>query len=406
MQSRGLFDFFTKAAGVQQTTAGTRIVRGPATKATQQQTSAVANKALGGGRGARSAAPRVNNSAQVARPNDSSRYDDMRYGPKQQPTQAKPQTPATPVATDAASTNARNGNVMMRGGAQANASNVTPTSPPSPITFTGGYTVGGVSGDVDWAAKGDGSINVGGAKLTADQYNAFNNVRSSLATQLRQQEGLSHEEARARATQMANQWMADQTAVANGGKAQNRWQHVENPQPSAQPTTQPTAQPAARQAAQPTTQPAAPQQQSNQQPTPQAAQPDGAAEQQPLVRDISNRDILQRWGDNKFTTNNYITSHRQNAYNNMLRLYNQYKQLSLAEGGGDMSELANLDAQLKEQAQLYAYLKNQGTLPQGDQTMNEANEAYWSMDNMKRRASRYDADDIAKWVNLPGYAFK
>lgn len=417
MQSRGLFDFFTKAAGMQQTAAGTRIARGPAKKATQQQTSAVANKALGGGRGARSAAPRVNNSAQTARPNDSSRYDDMRYGPKQ-PTQAKPQTSAAPVATDPASTTARQGNSMMRGGAPANASNVTPTTPPSPITFKGGYTVGGVSGDVDWAAKGDGSINVGGAKLTADQYNAFNNVRSSLATQLRQQEGLSHEEARARATQMANQWMADQTAVANGGKAQNRWQHVENPQPAsqpadqpatqpstqpaAQPATQPTAQPAVQQAAQPATQLAASQQQPNHQPTPSATQPDGAAEQQPLVRTISNNDIVKRWGSDNFTTNNYIESHRQNAYNNVQRLFTQLGRMRA--DGASISDIGALRNQLNEQAQMYAYLKNQGTLPYGDKAMTDANLDYWSVDNMKRRASRYDADDIAKW--LPEDIFK
>lgn len=45
MQSRGLFNFFTKAADMQQTAAGTRIARGPAAKAVQQQTSAAANKA-------------------------------------------------------------------------------------------------------------------------------------------------------------------------------------------------------------------------------------------------------------------------------------------------------------------------------------------------------------------------
>ena len=161
-----------------------------------------------------------NTGVRTARPNDASRAYDMQYGPKQ-PAQA--QQPQVPAATDPAST-------------PANASNVTPTAPPSPITFKGGYTVGGVSGDIDWSAKGDGSINVGGAKLTADQYNAFNNVRSSLTTQLRQREGLSHTEAKARATQMANQWMADQ--VANSGKAQDRRKHVETPQPAAaQPVT-------------------------------------------------------------------------------------------------------------------------------------------------------------------------
>ena len=196
-----------------------------------------ANAGVGGTRAGATRMP--NNRAQAARPNDASRAYDMQYGPKQ-PVQAKPQAPASTTA---------------------NASNVTPTAPPSPITFKGGYTVGGVSGDVDWAAKGDGSINVGGAKLTADQYNAFNNVRSSLTTQLRQQEGLSHTEARARATQMANQWMADQTAVANGGKVQNRWQHVETPRPATQPVT--PAQPVAQPEAQPVT-PA----QSTAQPTP------------------------------------------------------------------------------------------------------------------------------------------
>jgi hypothetical protein len=227
--------------------------------------------ATAGAGGARGGAPQMPRT-QAARPNDASRAYDMQYGPKQPAQAQQPQAPAAPVATDPASTTARQGNAMMRGGAQANASKVTPTAPPSPLTFKGGYTVGGVSGDIDWAAKGDGSINVGGAKLTADQYNAFNNVRSSLATQLRQQEGLSHTEARARATQMANQWMADQTAVANGGKAQNRWQHVENPQPAAQaPATKPGAQPGQ----QPVQQPVQPDAQQPVQPATPPQAPDG-----------------------------------------------------------------------------------------------------------------------------------
>lgn len=226
--------------------------------------------------GAQGSAPQMPRT-QAARPNDASRAYDMQYGPKQPAQAQQPQAPAAPTATDPASTTARQGNSMMRGGAQANASNVTPTAPPSPITFKGGYTVGGVNGNVDWAAKGDGSINVGGAKLTADQYNAFNNIRSSLATQLRQQEGISHTEARARATQMANQWMADQTAVANGGKAQNRWQHVENPQPAAQaPATKPGAQPEAQQPGQqPVQQPVQPDAQQPVQPATPPQAPDG-----------------------------------------------------------------------------------------------------------------------------------
>jgi hypothetical protein len=88
----------------------------------------------------------------------------------------------------------------------------------------------------------------------------------------------------------------------------------------------------------------------------------------------------------------------------MMRLYQQFNQLRTA--GADVSELRDIEAQLREQAQLYAYLKNQGTLPYGDKTMTDANLDFWSAANMKRLSSRYDADDIAKWVDLPGYTFK
>ena len=181
------------------------------------------------------------NNAQVARPNDASRYDDMIYGNGQKRLVTK-----------------RNGERV-----------------PNPV-FKGGYTVNVDTGAVDWGKEGDGSINVGGTKYTADQYNAYNNVRSSLAKQFRLQEGLGPEEAKARATQLANQWMADQVAVAQGGKAQNRWQHVENPQPAAQQTPQPAAQPVTQetpQVAQPADQEAPQVTQPVDQEAPQVTQP-------------------------------------------------------------------------------------------------------------------------------------
>lgn len=236
---------------MQQTAAGTRIINKQPAQTPRQQTS------LGGGvqRDTRTAAQgqqqqqqaqrtnvtqggtsqTTNNNVQAARPNDASRYDDMIYG------------------------NGQNRLVTKRNGERV----------PNPV-FKGGYTVNVDTGAVDWGKEGDGSINVGGTKYTADQYNAYNNVRSSLAKQFRLQEGLGPEEAKAKATQLANQWVADQMAVAYGGKAQNRWQHVENPQPAAQQTPQPAAQqtpqPATQETPQPATQPAA-------QETPQVAQP-------------------------------------------------------------------------------------------------------------------------------------
>lgn len=143
--------------------------------------------------------------------------------------------------------------------AQAASTQTTPQSPNlvrrdrngrvAPTVFRGGYAVD-TGNDVDWSAKGDGHINISGANFTDEQYAAYNNVRSSLTTAIRQQEGVSLNEARARATALANQWAADQSQVAAGGKAFNRWQHVDTPAqevatpqpaPAAQPVTQPEA---------------------------------------------------------------------------------------------------------------------------------------------------------------------
>lgn len=116
-----------------------------------------------------------------------------------------------------------------------------------PLTFKGGYTVRPSGKNVDWSARGDGHINIRGAKFTDDQYAEFNNVRSSLATAIRQQEGVSNDEAIRRANILADQWAADQTQVAAGGKALGKWQHVDTPAPVAKPqptaTPQPTAAP-------------------------------------------------------------------------------------------------------------------------------------------------------------------
>lgn len=116
----------------------------------------------------------------------------------------------------------------------------------APTVFKGGYAVD-TGNDVDWSAKGDGHINISGANFTDEQYAAYNNVRSSLTTAIRQQEGVSLNEARARATALANQWAADQSQVAAGGKAFNRWQHVDTPAqevatPQPPPATTPVAQ--------------------------------------------------------------------------------------------------------------------------------------------------------------------
>lgn len=131
----------------------------------------------------------------------------------------------------------------------------TPETPEvKPLTFKGGYTVRPSGNKVDWSAKGDGHINIRGTKFTDEQYAEYNNVRSSLATAIRQQEGVSTDEARRRANLLADQWAADQTQVAAGGTALERWKHVERPAtnpvtaglPAAEapsPTTMPAAQP-------------------------------------------------------------------------------------------------------------------------------------------------------------------
>lgn len=100
---------------------------------------------------------------------------------------------------------------------------------PKPTIFRGGYAVNPNDDSVDWLAQGDGSINVRGTKFTEDQYRAYNNVRSSLATAMRQREGLGDTEAKARANRLADQWVADRVNVARGGAADNGWQHVDEP---------------------------------------------------------------------------------------------------------------------------------------------------------------------------------
>lgn len=106
-----------------------------------------------------------------------------------------------------------------------------------PVVFRGGYTINTNDDNVDWTAQGDGSINVYGAKFTDDQYRAYNNVRSSLAAAMRQQEGLGVTEAQQRATRLANQWAADRAQVAAGGRAMDRWRHVDSPATNNHPAT-------------------------------------------------------------------------------------------------------------------------------------------------------------------------
>ena len=113
---------------------------------------------------------------------------------------------------------------------------------PKPAIFRGGYAVNPNDDNVDWTAQGDGSINIYGARFTDDQYKAYNNVRSSLVTAMRQQKGLGAEEAHRRATRLANQWAADRAQVAAGGRALNRWQHVDKPALKTRPKLVPTSQ--------------------------------------------------------------------------------------------------------------------------------------------------------------------
>lgn len=111
---------------------------------------------------------------------------------------------------------------------------------PKPTVFRGGYAVNTNDDNVDWTAQGDGSINIYGAKFTDDQYRAYNNVRSSLATAMLQQGGVGATEAHRRATRLANQWAADRAQVASGGRAMDRWRHVDTPSPA--PAALPAAQ--------------------------------------------------------------------------------------------------------------------------------------------------------------------
>lgn len=202
---------------MQTTAAGTRVVTGPDVDRAKEQTAARAN-AVHEAEQKRGYARRDARNARLANPSTGNANVTSTSQPAQAaPTQTTPQSPKL-VRRD------RN-------------ERVTPT----PTVFKGGYAVD--TGDnVDWSAKGDGHINISGANFTDEQYAAYNKVRSSLTTAIRQQEGVSLNEARARATALANQWAADQSQVAAGGKAFNRWQHVDAPEPEA---ATPAAAPAA-----------------------------------------------------------------------------------------------------------------------------------------------------------------
>lgn len=539
MQSRGLFDFFTKAADVQQTAAGARIARGQAAKAIQQQTSAVANKNSAAEQKRRAGMTNqqrwdedFNNhlSDQAGAGKDQYNYAFDNYsrdlddavargsmtsqqaaqarqhvingvrdkqrafhrdylasfnggdytdadrngirdtkiwtthgdnglvhfrhgdfgenttfggaergymqrdkrlaaqGQQQQPTsQGTQSAQQSTYNRQSASVQQPAGNTQAMPTVQTTDQFGRPTTKrlvkkrngervQSPV-FKGGYAVNVDPAAVDWSARGDGSIGVRGMRLTQEQYDMYNNIRSQLAGSIAMQGGVDPQTARDQASTMAAQYIGDQVNIANGGKAFNSWQHAEK-QPTSQGTQttpqpeSPVTPPAQQVTPQPESSGTPVEQQAVRQPESPAApveqqqvtsQPDGAAEQQPLVRTISDRDIAQRWGgDDKVTTNKYITSHRQNAYNNVQRLYSQ---IGIRRAAGALpSEIEDLKSQLMEQAQLYAFLKNQGTLPQGDKAMTDANLDYWSMDNMKRLASRYDQDDIVKW--LPDSIFK
>lgn len=210
MRSQSLFNFLTKAADVQITPAGTSIVTGADAERRMQEAAQETPAAQ----------PVVEGHKSKPAPRLARRDINGRVDSSVQSTQETPKSTPSPRLAR----RDRNGRV-------------------GPTVFKGGYAVNTNDDNVDWALQGDGHINIHGAKFTDEQYAAYNNVRSSLMTAMRQQEGLSPVEARERATRLANQWAADRAQVAAGGKAFNRWQHVDEPAPQEVPA-KPAADPA------------------------------------------------------------------------------------------------------------------------------------------------------------------
>lgn len=243
----------------------------------------------------------------------------------------------------------------------------------SPV-FKGGHAVNVDPGAVDWSARGDGSIGVRGMRLTQEQYDVYNNIRSQLAGSIAMQGGVDPQTARDQASMMAAQYIGDQVNIANGGKAFNSWQHAEKqptpvtPNPTETSTETPPVTP------NPTETPSEPQ--ATQQPEIQ-----GQASGQPVTWDLEagkkdpmgyikhhtqalDADTIGRWnlkGKESWTTQDgrlsaigYYGGMAGRHYNNMQNLRQFATHASLSDK--DMYEVMKA---LNQEAQRYDYYRTQ-----------------------------------------------
>lgn len=484
MQSRGLFNFFTKAADVQQTAAGTRIARGPAAKAIHQQTSAVANNAYTAEQKRRAGMTDqqrwdedFNNhlSDQAGAGKDQYNYAFDNYSRDLDDAVARGSMTAQQAAqarqhvingvrdkqrafhrdylasfnggdyTDADrngirdtkiwTTHGNNGLVHFRHGdfgenttfggaergymqrdrrlaAQGQQQSAAQVAQPAqynrqpantqamptvqttdqfgrpttkrlvkkrngervqPPVFKGGHTVNVDPGAIDWSDRG-GNSDVLGMRLTRDQYDMYNNIRSQLAGSIAMQGGVDPQTARDQASMLAAQYIGDQINIANGGKAFNSWQHVE-PQPTPQVTPQPEQQPTSQVPPQSESSGTPVEQQGVSQPEPQGqAQNMQQVADKPVTWDLEaggkdpmgytkhhtqalDADTIRGWHKGNLSVNNYFEGMAGRHYNNMQNLYELASKARLSD-----NERYEVMRALNQEALRYSYYSRQNEL--------------------------------------------
>lgn len=119
-------------------------------------------------------------------------------------------------------------------------------SPSNAIKFRGGYTVNADPSKVDWSDPGVTNINVGGVFMSKQQHDFYKNMQGQLYRSYMTQGKMSPDKARALSGKRALQYIGDQTTVAAGGEAANRWQYRDKKpeQTAAQATNAQQGQPA------------------------------------------------------------------------------------------------------------------------------------------------------------------
>lgn len=118
-------------------------------------------------------------------------------------------------------------------------------SPSNAIKFRGGYTVNADPSKVDWSDPGVTNINVGGVFMSQQQHDFYKNMQGQLYRSYMTQGRMSPDKARALSSKLTLQYMGDQSTIAAGGEAANRWQYRDKkPAQAQQADQQQTQQPA------------------------------------------------------------------------------------------------------------------------------------------------------------------